>query len=256
MEKQMDLTILLQMSGGLGLFLFGMSLMSAGIEKAAGAKLRSILEMFTKNPFIGMIVGIIFTGIIQSSSACTAMVVSFVNSGLMTLGQAAGVIFGATGGVMEAALRTAVKALTGEDPGDPEFTDVRGMEGIKEATYNVGGLEIKVCVASGTKNAKIVMDKIKSGECDYTFVEIMCCPGGCINGGGQPIVPASIKNFTDVKALRAGALYRNDAADKNRFSHENTAVKRVYDEFFGEPGSHVAHEVLHTTYVKRSLYND
>ncbi len=171
-------------------------------------------------------------------------------------GSGAAVIFGATGGVMEAALRTAVKALTGEDPGDPEFTDVRGMEGIKEASYNVGGLEIKVCVASGTKNAKVVMDKVKSGECDYTFIEIMCCPGGCINGGGQPIVPASIKNFTDVKALRAGALYRNDAADKNRFSHENTAVKRVYDEFFGEPGSHVAHEVLHTTYVKRSLYND
>ena len=171
-------------------------------------------------------------------------------------GTGAAVIFGATGGVMEAALRTAVKALTGEDPGDPNFTDVRGMEGIKEATYNVGGLEIKVCVASGTKNAKVVMDKVKSGECDYTFIEIMCCPGGCINGGGQPIVPASIKNFTDVKALRAAALYRNDEAKEVRFSHENSAVKRVYDEFFGEPGSHVAHEVLHTSYVKRGLYKD
>ncbi len=171
-------------------------------------------------------------------------------------GTGAAVIFGATGGVMEAALRTAVKALTGEDPGDPNFNDVRGMEGIKEATYNVGGLEIKVCVASGTKNAKIVMDKVKSGECDYTFIEIMCCPGGCINGGGQPIVPASIKNFTDVKALRAGALYRNDEAKEVRFSHENSAVKRVYDEFFGEPGSHIAHEVLHTSYVKRGLYKD
>ena len=171
-------------------------------------------------------------------------------------GTGAAVIFGATGGVMEAALRTAVKTLTGEDPADPEFTEVRGMDGVKEATYSVGGLDIKVCIASGTKNAKTVMDKVASGECDYTFIEIMGCPGGCINGGGQPIQPASVRNFVDVKSLRASVLYKSDAAKEVRFSHENSAVKRVYDEFFGEPGSHKAHEVLHTSYVKRGLYNE
>ncbi len=171
-------------------------------------------------------------------------------------GTGAAVIFGATGGVMEAALRTAVKALTGEEAADPEFTEVRGMQGIKEATYSVGGLDIKVCVASGTKNAKAVMEKVKSGECDYTFIEIMGCPGGCINGGGQPHQPAAVHQTVDIKALRASALYKNDAAKDVRVSHENSAVKRVYDEFFGEPGSHKAHEVLHTSYVKRSLYND
>ncbi len=171
-------------------------------------------------------------------------------------GTGAAVIFGATGGVMEAALRTAVKALTGEEAADPEFTEVRGMQGVKEATYSVGGLDIKVCVASGTKNAKAVMEKVKSGECDYTFIEIMGCPGGCINGGGQPQQPASVHQSVDIKALRASVLYKNDAAKAVRVSHENSAVKRVYDEFFGEPGSHKAHEVLHTSYVKRSLYND
>ncbi|MBQ8783790.1 MAG: iron hydrogenase small subunit [Clostridia bacterium] len=171
-------------------------------------------------------------------------------------GTGAAVIFGATGGVMEAALRTAVKALTGEEAADPEFTEVRGMQGVKEATYSVGGLDIKVCVASGTKNAKAVMEKVKSGECDYTFIEIMGCPGGCINGGGQPHQPASVVNSVDIKALRASVLYKSDANKDVRVSHENSAVKRVYDEFFGEPGSHKAHEVLHTSYVKRSLYND
>ena len=171
-------------------------------------------------------------------------------------GTGAAVIFGATGGVMEAALRTAVKALTGEEAADPEFTEVRGMQRVKEATYAVGGLDIKVCVASGTKNAKAVMEKVKSGECDYTFIEIMGCPGGCINGGGQPHQPASVVNSVDIKALRASVLYKSDANKDVRVSHENSAVKRVYDEFFGEPGSHKAHEVLHTSYVKRSLYND
>ncbi len=171
-------------------------------------------------------------------------------------GTGAAVIFGATGGVMEAALRTAVKALTGEEAADPEFAEVRGMQGVKEATYSVGGLDIKVCVASGTKNAKAVMEKVKSGECDYTFIEIMGCPGGCINGGGQPQQPASVHQSVDIKALRASVLYKSDENNAVRVSHENSAVKRVYDEFFGEPGSHKAHEVLHTSYVKRSLYND
>ena len=170
-------------------------------------------------------------------------------------GSGAGVIFGATGGVMEAALRTAVETLTGEELKNLEFTDVRGTEGLKEATYNVAGMDIKVCAASGLKNAQTVMEKIKNGEADYHFVEIMACPGGCVNGGGQPVQPASVHNFVDLKALRAGALY---AADENlpiRKSHENEAVKAVYAEYFEKPGSHIAHEVLHTHYVTRSKYS-
>mgnify|MGYP003298519758 FL=1 len=170
-------------------------------------------------------------------------------------GTGAGVIFGATGGVMEAALRTAVETLTGEELKALEFTEVRGTEGLKEASYTVAGMEVKVCAASGLANAKKVMDAIKNGTADYHFVEIMACPGGCVNGGGQPIQPASVRNFVDLKGLRGKALY---AADENlpvRKSHESEAVKTVYKEYFGEPGSHKAHEVLHTTYVKRSMYN-
>ena len=170
-------------------------------------------------------------------------------------GTGAGVIFGATGGVMEAALRTAVETLTGEELKALEFTEVRGTEGLKEASYTVAGMEVKVCAASGLANAKKVMDAIKNGTADYHFVEIMACPGGCVNGGGQPVQPASVRNFVDLKGLRGKALY---AADENlpvRKSHESEAVKTVYKEYFGEPGSHKAHEVLHTTYVKRSMYN-
>ena len=122
----------------------------------------------------------------------------------------AGVIFGATGGVMEAALRTAVEELTGETLEKVEFTEVRGTEGIKEAVYNVAGMDVKVAVASGLSNAKIIMDKIRAKEADYHFVEIMCCPGGCVNGGGQPQVHADVRNFEDVKAIRAKVLYDND----------------------------------------------
>ena len=171
-------------------------------------------------------------------------------------GSGAGVIFGATGGVMEAALRTAVETLTGEELKNLEFTEVRGIEGLKEATYTVAGMDIKVCAASGLKNAQTVMEKIKNGEADYHFVEIMACPGGCVNGGGQPVQPASVHNFVDLKALRGKALY---AADENlpvRKSHENEAVKAVYAEYFEKPGSHIAHEVLHTHYVARSKYNN
>lgn len=167
----------------------------------------------------------------------------------------AAVIFGATGGVMEAALRTAVKMITGKEAGNIEFTEVRGIEGIKEASYNVGGLDIKVAVASGTANAQELLKKIKSGEADYTFVEIMGCPGGCVNGGGQPQVPASVRNFTNIAEIRAKALYDEDAASEIRLSHENPAIKTVYADFFEKPGSHKAHEILHTTYVKRGLYN-
>lgn len=170
-------------------------------------------------------------------------------------GTGAAVIFGATGGVMEAALRTAVWKLTGEKADSPiEFKDVRGVEGIKEATYNVGGKEVKVAVASGLANAKALLKKVKAGEAEYHFIEIMACPGGCVNGGGQIILPASVKNFTDIRAERAKVLYDIDSANKMRCSHENPDVKAVYDEFFGEPNSHKAHEVLHTSYKAQKLY--
>ena len=171
-------------------------------------------------------------------------------------GSGAAVIFGATGGVMEAALRTAVEKITGKTLDSVEFAEVRGMEGVKEATYAVGDLQVKVAVASGTANAKTLMEQVKNGTSEYQFIEIMGCPGGCINGGGQPIVDATTRNFVDFKAKRASALYSSDAANANRKSHDNEAVKRAYSEFFGEPGSHKAHEILHTSYVKRGLYNN
>lgn len=165
----------------------------------------------------------------------------------------AGVIFGATGGVMEAALRTAVETLTGEELKSLDFKEVRGVEGIKEATYNVAGMDVKVAVASGLKNAKELLTKVKNGEAEYHFIEIMGCPGGCVNGGGMPQVPASIRNFNDIRALRAKVLYDLDSSMPHRKSHENPAIKEVYDTFFGKPGSHKAHEILHTSYVKRSI---
>ncbi len=165
----------------------------------------------------------------------------------------AGVIFGATGGVMEAALRTAVETLTGETLASLDFNEVRGTKGIKEATYNVAGMDIHVAVASSLGNARALLNKVKAGEASYHFIEIMGCPGGCVNGGGQPQQPASVRNFTDIRALRAKALYDQDAAMPIRKSHENPSIKRLYEEFLGEPGSHKAHELLHTTYVKRTV---
>ncbi len=163
----------------------------------------------------------------------------------------AGVIFGATGGVMEAALRTAVYTLTGENVTD--LPEVRGTDGIKEATYNVAGMDVKVCVASGLANAREVLEKVQKGEADYQFIEIMACPGGCVNGGGQPQQPMNIRNFTDLRAERAKVLYNLDASMPLRQSHENPAVKALYDEFLEKPGSHKAHEILHTSYVKRKI---
>jgi len=163
----------------------------------------------------------------------------------------AGVIFGATGGVMEAALRTAVETLTGKELPNLEFTDVRGTKGIKEATYHVAGMDINVAVASGLANAKELLEQVKSGEKNYHFIEIMGCPGGCVNGGGQPKQPASVRNFTDIKALRAKALYTIDANMPLRKSHDNPSVKQLYKEYLEKPGSKKAHEILHTTYVKR-----
>ena len=170
-------------------------------------------------------------------------------------GTGAAVIFGATGGVMEAALRTAAEVITGKPLDKPEFHEVRGMEGIKEAAYKLGDLDVKVAIASGTKNAKVLMDKVKDGTADYTFIEIMGCPGGCINGGGQPVQSATVRNFTDLKGLRAAALYENDKNRPHRKSHENEDVKTVYAEFLGEPNSHKAHELLHTTYVARPMFD-
>lgn len=165
----------------------------------------------------------------------------------------ASVIFGATGGVMEAALRTAVETLTGEELPSLDFTEVRGTKGIKEATYHVAGMDVKVAVASGLSNAKELLTKVKNGEADYHFIEIMGCPGGCVNGGGMPQVPGNVRNYTDVRALRAKVLYDLDANMPIRKSHENPAIKELYDNFLGKPGGHKAHELLHTTYVKRTV---
>ena len=171
------------------------------------------------------------------------------------LGESTGaaVIFGATGGVMEAALRTAVETLTGKELESVDFTEVRGTEGIKEATYNVAGMDVKVAVASGLKNACELLTKVKNGEADYHFIEIMGCPGGCVNGGGQPQVHANIRNNVDIRAERAKALYTLDKGMKIRKSHENPEIQTLYKEYLGKPGSHLAHELLHTTYVKRKI---
>ena len=169
------------------------------------------------------------------------------------LGSGAAVIFGATGGVMEAALRTAVETLTGEELKALDFVDVRGVEGVKEATYEVAGLTVNVAVASGLANAARVLDMVKSGEKNYHFIEIMACPGGCVNGGGQPQQHASVRNFVDLRAARAKVLYDLDTANTIRKSHENPAIKELYAEYLGKPGSHRAHELLHTTYVKRTV---
>ncbi len=165
------------------------------------------------------------------------------------------VIFGVTGGVMEAALRTAVYWLTNDDVNTPvEFNEVRGNKGIKEAEYSVAGLTVRVAVASGLANARELLTKVQKGEAHYDFIEIMACPGGCINGGGQPRVSAEVRNFTDYRAKRAAALYGLDKDASIRKSHQNKSIQKLYDEYLGKPGSHKAHELLHTTYVKRGLY--
>ncbi len=173
---------------------------------------------------------------------------------IMGIGTGAGTIFGTSGGVMEAALRTVADVLTGEDLEHIEYTDVRGMDDIKEATYDVAGMQVKVAVTSGLKNAAKLLDKVKAGEADYQFIEVMCCPGGCINGGGQPIVDGHTRNFVDVKGLRSAALYEDDKNLEYRKSHKNPEIKAIYDDYLGEPGSHKAHELLHTSYVKRPKY--
>ena len=170
------------------------------------------------------------------------------------LGESTGaaVIFGVTGGVMEAALRTVVDVLTGEDMPRLEYDDVRGLEGIKEATVNVNGADIKVAIVHGTANAAKLLNAIRAGEKTYHFIEVMGCPGGCVTGGGQPIVDARTRYFIDPRAARAAATYSEDESMAIRKSHKNPAVQKLYAEFLGEPNSHIAHELLHTTYVDRS----
>lgn len=168
----------------------------------------------------------------------------------------AGVIFGATGGVMEAALRTAVETLTDTklEGASLDFMDVRGTEGIKEASYKVGDLDVKVAVVSGLANARKLLEDIRAGKANYHFIEVMACPGGCVNGGGQPIQHASVRNNVDIRVLRASVLYNEDKNLPLRKSHENPVIKEIYETYLEKPGSHKAHDILHTKYVDRGLY--
>ena len=167
----------------------------------------------------------------------------------------AGAIFGTTGGVMEAALRTAQDTLTGKDLPKIDFEQVRGGEGIKRATINIAGKDINVVAASGLANARTILEEIKSGKANYQFVEIMACPGGCIMGGGQPIKSSKVRAEVDVRKLRADALYSIDERSIVRKSHENPVMKKLYKDFLEKPGSEIAERLLHTTYTKREKYN-
>ncbi len=160
-------------------------------------------------------------------------------------------IFGATGGVMEAALRTAADWLEGKSVENVEYKALRGIEGVKEAEVTVGGLNLKVAIANSTGAAKKLIKKIQAGEATYHFVEVMACPGGCVNGGGQPIVDASTRMDVDPRVARAAGLYAEDEAKAIRKSHENPDIIKVYEEYLGKPGSHKAHDLLHTTYTAR-----
>lgn len=169
-------------------------------------------------------------------------------------GSTAGLIFGATGGVMEAALRTVAETVTGQKLDNVDFKAVRGTKDIKEASVTFNGKQINIAVASGLGNARKLMDEIKAGNSKYQFIEIMACPGGCVNGGGQPIVDTATRNVVDVRKTRAKVLYGKDKKSDLRKSHDNPVVKTLYSEFFGEPGGHKAHEILHTSYVERNKY--
>ena len=154
---------------------------------------------------------------------------------------------------MEAALRTAAFVLDGTTP-EPSFEQVRGMKGIKSATYTIAGKEVKVAVASGLKNARVLCEQVKNGEAPYQFIEIMACPGGCINGGGQPIQRDATRNTYPVVELRAKALYTEDASLKYHRSDESPVIDTIYKEYFGEPNSEKAHHILHTSYHERGKY--
>ena len=166
----------------------------------------------------------------------------------------AGHIFGVTGGVMEAALRTVAEIVTGKPLENVEFHEVRGLKDIREAEYDLAGTKVRVAVTSGLENAKKLLDMVKSGEKQYHFIEVMACPGGCVNGGGQPHQSGDVRNFTDLRAERPKALYSEDAGMSLRKSHENPVVKELYETYLEKPGSHKAHEILHTSYVARKVY--
>ena len=173
---------------------------------------------------------------------------------MLGVASGAGHIFGATGGVMEAALRTVAEIVTGKPLDDLDFTAVRGVEGCKEAEYDLAGTKVRVAVTSGTENAFQLLEMVRKGEADYHFIEVMACPGGCVNGGGQPHQPGEVRNFIDLRAERAKGLYGQDKEMKLRKSHENPFIKELYDTYLEKPGSHKAHHILHTTYVKRKVY--
>lgn len=172
----------------------------------------------------------------------------------MGVATGAGLIFGATGGVMEAALRTVADVVYGKSLTEIDYKEVRGTEGIKTAVYDVNGIEVKVAVASSLSKARELMEEIKAGKSPYHFIEIMSCPGGCVNGGGQPIHDAFEKREYDIPKLRAAAIYKGDEANTMRKSHDNPVVKEVYENYLGTPNSHKAHEILHTSYVKRDKF--
>jgi len=172
----------------------------------------------------------------------------------------AGVIFGVTGGVMEAALRTAYYVLEGKEHDPIEFKEVRGFENIKEASIEMGGMTVNVAVTSGMRNARVLLDQIKEGTSKYHFIEIMCCPGGCINGGGMPYIRHCFLPNEDLSIIdnyrqkRADALYSEDERQVVRQSHNNAQVNELYEKFLGSPNSHIAHELLHTTYAERKMF--
>lgn len=162
----------------------------------------------------------------------------------MGIGSGAGAIFGTSGGVMEAAVRTVYEIVTGKEPESLDFTVCRGHEGIKEATLDLAGTPVKIAITNGLANARVIMDKIRKGEADYHFVEIMCCPGGCVGGGGQPF-----RTTAAIKEHRMDGLYKVDKSLPLRQSHKNPQIKALYDEFLEKPNSHLAHELLHTHYT-------
>lgn len=167
----------------------------------------------------------------------------------------AAAIFGVTGGVMEAALRTAYEVVTGKSLGEVEFGQVRGMQGIREAEIDLDGMNLKVAIAHGLSNAKVLLEQIQGGESPYHFIEVMACPGGCLGGGGQPMPKGAIKPTNmKIREARAASLYVEDKNKSIRKSHENPAIIALYKEFLGEPLSEKAHHLLHTTYTKRSRY--
>ena len=151
-------------------------------------------------------------------------------------------------------LRTVVEKVVGAEMAPLEYHEVRGMDGVKEASYDLPGKTVRVCVASGLHNVKLVLDGVRSGKMQYDFIEFMACPGGCINGGGQPLQHADVRNFTDIKALRAAALYKQDEGMTLRRSHQNPMVNAIYQEYLGEPGGHKAHSLLHCSYIKQKKY--